>query len=77
MLQPVPYAGNTIVLEQRVSWLPTKIGSLDIALIACQGYSVTGLFPSYYNGALHSCITVQAAAHVHVYLFSFLSSPSK
>lgn len=70
-LQPVSYAGNTTTLEWRVSWLPAKTRSLDIALIACQGYFVTGLFPSRYNAMLHSCFTGQAAAHVHRYLFSF------
>lgn len=76
-LQPVPYAGNAAVLEQRISWLPTEMRSLDIALRACQGCFVTSLFPSHYSAALHSCITVQTAAHVQLHLFSSLSSPSE
>jgi len=75
-----PYSQCTMqgtMLEQRISRVPTKIRRLDIALIVCQYYFVTGLFPSHYNAVLHSCITVQAAANVHLYLFSFLSSPSK
>lgn len=41
-----------MVLGPRVSWLPPKARSLDIALIACQGYFVTALFPSPFSVAL-------------------------
>lgn len=65
------------MLEQGVNWLPVKTKSLDIALLACQGYFVTSLFPSRYKAELHSYITGQAAAHAHLYLFPCLCSPLK
>lgn len=69
MFQSVSYPGNTIVFEQRVRWLPTKTRSLDIALVACQGYFFHWCFPIPLQ-----CNTVQATAYVHLSVFLSLVS---